>query len=62
MPSANPRAFMLQPLKPLPPGDYQIVLSGRDGTEIRALDGSVLEALPQEQADRVISRFSVVAP
>lgn len=63
MPAANPRAFMLQPLMPLAPGNYQLVLSGQPGMQIRALDGSRLKAPPpQEQADRVISHFSVAAP
>ncbi|HWG75755.1 MAG TPA: hypothetical protein VN660_03075 [Steroidobacteraceae bacterium] len=63
MPAANPRAFMLQPVMPLAPGNYQLVLSGQPGMQIRALDGSRLKApLPQEQADRVISHFSVAAP
>jgi hypothetical protein len=61
IPAGNPRALLLIPLMPLTAGDYQVVLSGQDGIELRALDGSRLtEPLPDPQANRIIDRFSVV--
>ncbi len=63
IPAGDPRALLLTPLMPLTSGDYQVVLSGEAGIELRALDGSRLtQPLPDAKANRIVDRFSVVPP
>lgn len=63
IPTGDPRALMVTPLKTLVPGNYQLVLSGQAGIEVGALDGSRLSApAPDALGDRVIDRFSVAPP
>jgi hypothetical protein len=64
VPAANRRALLLTPLAPLLPGLYQVVLAGRAGSALRALDGASMAASDSAggvgaDGDRVISRFNV---
>ncbi|MGH8231320.1 MAG: hypothetical protein ACRESY_05815 [Steroidobacteraceae bacterium] len=62
VPAANPRTLMLTPRAALAPGQYQVVLSGQPGNVLSSIDGAQLEppaAAPG--ADRIVSRFAVVA-
>lgn len=63
VPPGDPRALLLTPLVPLTSGNYRVVLSGQDGIELNALDGSRLaQPPPDRQANRIVDRFSVAPP
>jgi hypothetical protein len=60
--TANPHALLLTPRTQLPPGQYQIVLSGQPGAALSANDGEPTTAEPPAaNGDQIIARFTVAA-
>jgi hypothetical protein len=63
VPAGNARALLLTPSSELPPGRDQVVLEAAAGRDVRSLSGSSLTSpAPEVTGERIVTRFSVVAP
>jgi hypothetical protein len=62
IPASNPRALLLEPLRPLTSGHYRVVLRAANGMGISDIGGHMLQAGSMtEGGDLIVSEFDVEA-